>query len=209
MKKELNTKKKSIAFTLSEVLITLGIIGIVAALTIPVLMRNYQDTQFKVAYKKAYSAAQQAVTTANQNDLFVEDDFLNNFLAWADQFKVIKKCVNNDNDLCWDSTGEKYGLSYSTGHPTQDAYAFIDSSGVAWSMYYNGAATLFVDTNGFKKPNQWGKDRFGFRQLNEQGVVNVGTPFRVGPFPDNTGNICYGNQCGTDNSYFGTTWLYK
>lgn len=35
--------KKAKAFTLAEVLITLGIIGVVAALTIPALMQNIQD----------------------------------------------------------------------------------------------------------------------------------------------------------------------
>ena len=36
-------KRNYIAFTLAEVLITLGIIGIVAALTIPALITKYQD----------------------------------------------------------------------------------------------------------------------------------------------------------------------
>lgn len=43
------------AFTLAEVLITLAIIGVVAALTIPVVVRNYQEMQFKTAYKRVYS----------------------------------------------------------------------------------------------------------------------------------------------------------
>lgn len=34
---------KKYGFTLAEVLITLGIIGVVAALTIPTLMQNYKD----------------------------------------------------------------------------------------------------------------------------------------------------------------------
>ena len=37
------TKQKTTAFTLAEVLITLAIIGIVAALTIPTLVQNYQE----------------------------------------------------------------------------------------------------------------------------------------------------------------------
>ena len=37
-----NKHYKSLAFTLAEVLITLGIVGVVAAMTIPTLMHNYR-----------------------------------------------------------------------------------------------------------------------------------------------------------------------
>ena len=53
--------KTTKAFTLAEVLITLGIIGIVAAITIPTLMNNTQNYQFKQAWKKEYSVVSQAV----------------------------------------------------------------------------------------------------------------------------------------------------
>ena len=49
------------AFTLAEVLITLGIIGVVAAMTIPTLISNTNGAQFKTAYKKALSTLNQAV----------------------------------------------------------------------------------------------------------------------------------------------------
>ena len=58
-------KIKEVGFTLSEVLITLGIIGIVAALTIPSLMRkidNYQRVvRFKLMYSKLVNAWNLAV----------------------------------------------------------------------------------------------------------------------------------------------------
>src|SRR5574344_1022164 len=47
--------KENLAFTLAEVLIVLGIIGIVAALTIPTLMANVQKQQYLTALKKFYS----------------------------------------------------------------------------------------------------------------------------------------------------------
>ena len=50
------------AFTLAEVLITLGIIGVVAAMTMPTLMNSTQGAQYKAAYKKGLSALSQAVT---------------------------------------------------------------------------------------------------------------------------------------------------
>ena len=53
---------KRFGFTLAEVLITLGIIGVVAAMTMPTLMSSTQGAQYKAAYKKALSALSQAVT---------------------------------------------------------------------------------------------------------------------------------------------------
>ena len=47
--------KKHFAFTLAEVLITLTIIGVIAAIVIPTLNSKIKDYQFRVAYKKAYS----------------------------------------------------------------------------------------------------------------------------------------------------------
>ena len=48
-------------FTLSEVLITLGIIGVVAALTIPSVVNNYKKQQFRTGLKKEYSVLLQAL----------------------------------------------------------------------------------------------------------------------------------------------------
>lgn len=48
-------------FTLFEVLITLGIIGVVAALTIPTLIANYKEKEFVIRAKNAYSIIQNAV----------------------------------------------------------------------------------------------------------------------------------------------------
>ena len=55
-----NSRKQG--FTLAEVLITLGIIGVVAAMTMPTLMNSTQGAQYKAAYKKALSAISQGVT---------------------------------------------------------------------------------------------------------------------------------------------------
>ena len=56
-----STHIKKAAFTLAEVLITLGIIGVVAALTIPTISRNIQHAVLKNQFKKFYSTFWQAV----------------------------------------------------------------------------------------------------------------------------------------------------
>ena len=52
------------AFTLAEVLITLGIIGVVAAMTIPTLIANYQKKQTVSKLKQTYSTISQTLTMA-------------------------------------------------------------------------------------------------------------------------------------------------
>ena len=49
------------AFTLAEVLITLGIIGVVAAMTLPSLIGNYKKKQTVTQLKKSYTVLSQAV----------------------------------------------------------------------------------------------------------------------------------------------------
>ena len=49
------------AFSLAEVLITLAIIGVVAALTVPGLLQDTNDAQYKAAAKEAYSILNQAL----------------------------------------------------------------------------------------------------------------------------------------------------
>ena len=66
MKKETKTAQQvrgdmeRAGFTLAEVLITLGVIGIVAALTMPALIANYQKKVLETRIKKFYSVLNQA-----------------------------------------------------------------------------------------------------------------------------------------------------
>ena len=60
---------KKIAFTLAEVLITLGIIGVVAAMTMPVLIQKYQNIVLENQFKKSYSMLSQAL-----NKIYVDND---------------------------------------------------------------------------------------------------------------------------------------
>ncbi|PWL79727.1 hypothetical protein DBY21_02990 [Candidatus Gastranaerophilales bacterium] len=60
-RKNILTKKCQVAFTLAEVLITLGIIGIVASMTLPALIHKNQNKALEAALKKNYSAISQAL----------------------------------------------------------------------------------------------------------------------------------------------------
>lgn len=55
------------AFTLAEVLITLGIIGVVAAMTLPALVGNYKKKVTVTRLKKFYSTMQQAIQLAEKD----------------------------------------------------------------------------------------------------------------------------------------------
>src|SRR5699024_10510594 len=57
----LRSKNYQAAFTLAEVLVTLGLIGIVAAMTLPSLIGNYQKKQTAIRLKEAYSLLNQAI----------------------------------------------------------------------------------------------------------------------------------------------------
>ena len=63
--------KKS--FTLAEVLITLGIIGVVAAMTLPSLIGNYKKRETVTILKKAYSEISQALKMAEVDNEFMEE----------------------------------------------------------------------------------------------------------------------------------------
>lgn len=61
-------QKKRKAFTLAEILITLGIIGVISAMTIPSLLTNINSKKFKSIFKKDISTLTQMVKLAEAND---------------------------------------------------------------------------------------------------------------------------------------------
>ncbi len=79
---------KNLGFTLAEVLVTLGIIGIVAALTIPILLNKYQHTVNIVKWRKAYSQF-------NQIALKMSEDYE---VSTFEQVLATENTENNKND---------------------------------------------------------------------------------------------------------------
>ncbi len=70
-----DVKRANAAFTLAEVLITLGIIGVVAAMTLPMLIAKYQEKVLVTAAKKGYSVAVNTVTRWNAANEIVGDSY--------------------------------------------------------------------------------------------------------------------------------------
>lgn len=66
-------KRKS-AFTLAEVLITLGVIGVVAALTLPTLVQNYKEKILINKIKRTYSNIQNAIIMAQKENESIGDN---------------------------------------------------------------------------------------------------------------------------------------
>ena len=85
--------RKSAAFTLAEVLITLGIIGVVAAITLPTLINETQRKQDGVKIKKFYSVMQHQMQHCMQHNIgCTYRDFLSEyyFLEFYNQNRLCR-----------------------------------------------------------------------------------------------------------------------
>lgn len=171
---------KKRGFTLAEVLITLGIIGVVAAITIPVLEQNIQNKQFKEAAKAAYSKASQAVQLMkidNGGSLAYYYSSSNKFKSdFMQYFKVTQDCLLVG---CVPNSGASNMYKSlplnKAGTEIMSNGQFITTDGMFWAIR-NGASSgawpnmiiITVDVNGYiKGPNVYGKDTFFFQLLND------------------------------------------
>lgn len=217
-------KPRPKAFTLAEVLITLGIIGVVASMTIPTLMHSTQEQEFKTGYKKAYSVILQALQKANSDNVLTPFSgttggigFKANFQALEQYFSVVYDCDTGHLSNCWNtSTGsETYRNEQSSA-----VLSFIDKSGMAWRMRTADSSTatpiILVDINGNKLPNKYGQDRFPFYFSNSvnndigQGLGSIsGVPTKIIPNVDTMDNsLSYCPSYATHPCYY-TSWLFN
>ncbi|MBP7211578.1 type II secretion system protein [bacterium] len=139
------------AFTLAEVLITLGIIGVVAALTIPTLMAKTKKQQTTVALKKFYSTMSQAIKLSEVDN---GDDS-----EWK---------VDNTQDYSgrtfFNTYLDKYIQYTKTETISANDYYVYMNDGTILDIFtgVGGCVDFYYDTNGVKNPNAWGKDKFNF-----------------------------------------------
>ncbi len=111
------------AFTLAEVLITLGVIGIVAAMTIPTLIKDYKRVVTITKLKKTYSVLQQAIQKTVADNLgysYVDFEDGNNesMKNWYNYYlkpnlRIQKDCLD-DTPGCWHKEGVTKQLNGQT-----------------------------------------------------------------------------------------------
>ena len=98
-------------FTLAEVLITLGIIGVVAAMTMPTLLNSTNGAQYKTAYKKALSVISQAIVL----NLALDDYDLGTTTSTDTTGTSIFALLNNRMNVVRTETGSIEGYSVLIG----------------------------------------------------------------------------------------------
>lgn len=184
---------KKRAFTLAEVLITLGIIGVVAAMTIPALSTKIREVVMVNKLKKFYSTMGQAVKLNMEQN---PGNFYS-FERFADVFAIKTICTGNDTSCAPERyknlSGGATSWGVSDSFRTGTAYAqMADGSILRYTHNVNGSvlndcsfsvgdtemlssvcAEVSVDLNGNKQPNTLGKDVFYF-YVTSYGLIPYG-----------------------------------
>ncbi len=181
--------KKRTAFTLAEVLITLGIIGVVAAMTLPTLVAKYQMKTFEVAFKKQYSVLNNTIDylmlenglsecylTISKNSYYANSSDCNALKSgMIEKLKLtpikndlryntnINEILANGGTAVNESLNEgfTYIRRFSAYLLPDGATVLFAEEGKANDLTHNFYGICFiVDVNGKKGPNKWGYDVF-------------------------------------------------
>jgi len=197
------------------VLITLAIIGVVAAITIPNLVANHRKREFETRLAKTYQTLSQALNLAiaehgdvsswdwkNSPSYEQRDDFIKKY--FVPYLNVIKFCTATQVTDCrssdkavTSSISGQVGNSWNiAGNPK-----IILSDGALVNFYITKSGStptisIYVDTNGSKKPNVYGYDVFHFSLSSSKNRV---TPTGAGNLYEKALDNCLngnGLQCG-------------
>lgn len=177
-------------FTLSEVLITLGIIGTIAALTIPIIVSNYRNKLYVAQLKRVYSQiteAAQAVMNDEQTDNFYttaagipqdnsnEDCKTGNCYFLRNYFKTINEnCATGDNKCVGNSYKTLNGNN--TSAPAGFCIQTTNGATICANHNVNNKVTSFtVDVNGKDDPNIAGKDVFSMDIKTDGSISDYGS----------------------------------
>ena len=181
----LNVFEKRVAFTLAETLITLAIIGVVAAITIPSLVKNYNEKAWSTAQdvftKRLEVATRQMNTEEKLAGYSSTMDFVNELKKYIKITRVcdnknITKCFNKE--VIWSADEEPVDMSKVTDASAfgldweTDTVAVQFANGVNAVIAYNPNATqdpfnnqfsatsnsmaILYDVTGNKNPNKYG-----------------------------------------------------
>lgn len=196
--------KQSLAFTLAEVLITLGIIGVVAALTIPTLVTAYQKKVTAERLKEVYAQMIQATKlyeSETGEDVALYDtqlspkDFLNQY--FVPYMKVIQTCESVEQ--CYQN---EVPVAIDRKTPLIVRYMLVLANGTYVGVLSSaGGITFYIDINGAGKPNRSGRDIFNFFLFNAgtigkrpgcEGVLNnMVANVKSGLYPGSFGSCYY------------------
>lgn len=217
------TQYNSRAFTLAEAIITLGIVGIVAAMTLPTVIQKIQDKQFKTAFKKQYSVIAQALQLiyaetgqkielndwnespyymcligeklkAKQSGLKCKQILQKPLGSPLLDADINRKFSWHSNNTWFDKRNKSIWLNSSYQFNT-----FILPDGAM--INFNCSTDFFIDVNGYKKPNVTGRDIFYFRLPASKNNI-------APEFFDSNG-IIHVNGCTTSGFYQVTKDTYK
>lgn len=180
---------KTEGFTLAEVLITLGIIGVVAAMTIPNLMVAHKAHRLRAQFLKSYSTVQQVFKQMEADDVSLTPSDYNSdtengkfYLTFMKYLQAPFDCGYNANNSKKNTLPCYFADNKSTMQPykTFDGKSsvlngYFDDGQVAMQdgslfMFENALLTNYiwvhVDLNGYNNPpNRWGYDLFTFEFL--------------------------------------------
>lgn len=173
--------KKIKAFTLAEVLITLGIIGIVAAMTLPAVINNVENKINTNKLKKEYSVFQQAFQKiAAENDV----DFKNALSIcngssvrhaclkdiFKEKMKTIKDCDTNSGQnlsKCFVSQADAKQLN---GKPVKSGAGYFNDNATSGLVLNDGASAAFwLDTINCNSSLNLTKQRCGWIVIDVNG----------------------------------------
>lgn len=171
-------KIKQKGFTLAEVLITLGVIGVVAMLTLPSLLINYKKHETAVKVKEAYSIFSQAIKLSVEENgqisgwdtsviANVAPKYINPYLkgvrkANGSLYSYPMRTLSSQGD----HANNRYAY-WSSNMTTEPIYILPNGMFFVYKKFYNEVQCIVVDINGSGKPNIMGIDGFAFQILPE------------------------------------------
>ena len=157
------------AFTLAEVLITLGIIGVVAALTLPTLISNYKNQVYVNKLKKMVSLLENGIrkAAADEDTDVKNSEFYKLFNAYScesanvcdDRVEAISKYFKV---LGSDTNNYKKNKIHGGEKSVLGNIILADGSAII-SEPWEFDSTIAIDINADKKPNTYGRDYFEVR----------------------------------------------
>ena len=187
-------------FTLAEVLITLGIIGVVAAMTIPTLMAKIREHQTVSILKETYSILSQGLKLLDEQDEGKPEEWgitgnnKESAEIIGEKFKKVLKiavdCGTTNERNCIYKGKYKYLSDFKepVSYADKDTnYKLILMNGSTIMLFgdngTNKTVKFLVDTNGASPPNTWGMDLFEidytskYSGLYLDGNKKSGTPY--------------------------------